>query len=40
MKLLEFADNFPDKASSKQKFKEYREHVGIVCPKCGNTEHY
>jgi len=33
-------EKFPDEASCKQKFKEYREQVGVVCPKCGNKEHY
>jgi len=31
---------FPDEASCKQKFKEYRDKVGVVCAKCGSTDHY
>ncbi|MDR3272537.1 MAG: transposase, partial [Flavobacteriaceae bacterium] len=40
MNLIDFIKEFPDEASCKAKFKEYREHVGVVCPKCGGTAHY
>ena len=40
MNLIEFATNYPDEESCKQKFKEYREHVGVCCSKCGNKNHY
>lgn len=40
MNLLEFTIAFPDEESCKQKFKEYREHIGVVCSKCGNKNHY
>ena len=40
MNLIEFANTFPDEESCKLKFKEYREHVGVVCPKCGGKDHY
>lgn len=40
MSLLNFIDQFPDEASCKQKFKEYRDHVGVVCAKCGGKDHY
>lgn len=40
MSLIDFISQFPDEESCKQKFKEYRDHVGVVCPKCGSTEHY
>ena len=40
MNLIEFSDHFPDEASCKAKFKELREQEGIVCRKCGHTEHY
>jgi hypothetical protein len=40
MNLLNFIESFPDEASCKSKFKEYREHVGVVCHKCGCKEHY
>jgi hypothetical protein len=40
MNLLNFVENFPDESSCKLKFKQYREQVGVVCPKCGCTAHY
>ena len=40
MNLLNFANSFPDEASCKAKFKEYRDKQGIVCPQCGSVEHY
>lgn len=40
MSLLDFIEKFPDEASCKQKFKEYRDAVGVVCAKCGGKEHY
>lgn len=40
MNLLNFIEEFPDEASCKAKFKEYREQVGVVCPKCGSKDHY
>ncbi len=40
MSLINFIEQFPDEASCKQKFKEYRDHVGVVCAKCGGKEHY
>ena len=40
MNLLNFIESFPDEASCKAKFKEYREHIGVVCPKCGSKAHY
>ena len=40
MSLIDFIKDFPDEASCKIKFKEYRDHVGVVCPKCGCNEHY
>ncbi|MDR0743952.1 MAG: IS1595 family transposase, partial [Tannerella sp.] len=35
MNLIEFIEAYPDEASCRAKFKEYRDHVGVVCPKCG-----
>jgi hypothetical protein len=35
MSLINFIEQFPDEASCKQKFKEYREQVGVTCAKCG-----
>ena len=40
MSLISFIEEFPDEASCKQKFKDYREHVGVVCAKCGGKDHY
>ena len=40
MTLIDFINEFPDDASCKVKFKEYRDHVGVVCPKCGCRDHY
>ena len=40
MNLLDFVASFPDEESCKQKFKEYRETVGVICSKCNHTEHY
>ena len=40
MRLIEFINSFPDEESCKEKFKEYRETVGIVCQRCQNREHY
>jgi len=40
MSLIDFIGQFPDEESCKQKFKEYREEVGVVCAKCGSTSHY
>ena len=40
MSLINFIEQFPDEASCKQKFKEYRDHVGVVCAKCGGKDHY
>ena len=40
MPLLEFIKEYPDEFSCKIKFKQYREQVGVVCPKCGGEAHY
>jgi hypothetical protein len=40
MNLIEFITQYPDEESCKQKFKEYREQVGVICSKCGGTSHY
>jgi len=40
MTLIDFIKEYPDEASCKFKFKQYREQVGVVCPKCGGEEHY
>ena len=33
MNIIEFIKEYPDEASCKAKFKQYREQVGVVCPK-------
>jgi Zn ribbon nucleic-acid-binding protein len=40
MNLIEFIEEYPDEANCRAKFKEYRDHVGVVCPKCGDKAHY
>jgi len=40
MNLLNFVAKYPNEASCKAKWKEYRDKQGIVCPKCGHEEHY
>lgn len=40
MNLLNFVSQFPDEASCRAKWKEYRDKQGVVCPKCGCAEHY
>lgn len=38
MNLLNFVEQFPDESSCKAVFKEYRDKVGVVCPKYGSKE--
>lgn len=40
MSIISFIEQFPDEESCKQKFKEYRDQVGVICSKCGSTDHY
>lgn len=40
MNLLNFVLQYPDEASCRKKFKEYRDRIGVVCPHCGSKEHY
>ena len=40
MTLIDFIKEYPDEESCKAKFKQYRDHVGVVCPKCGSADHY
>jgi hypothetical protein len=40
MNLINFINEFPDEASCRTRFKEYRDKEGVVCRKCGHTEHY
>lgn len=40
MKLIEFIDRYPDEQTCRARFKEYRDKLGVICPKCGCTTHY
>jgi predicted RNA-binding Zn-ribbon protein involved in translation (DUF1610 family) len=40
MTLIDFIKEYPDEDSCKAKFKQYREKVGVICPKCGGKDHY
>ncbi|NDV46198.1 IS1595 family transposase [Paludibacter sp. 221] len=40
MNLLNFVSQYPDEASCRTKFKEFRDKQGVVCPRCGGKEHY
>jgi hypothetical protein len=40
MNILNLTAQFPDEASCKARWKEYREQEREVCPYCGNKEHY
>jgi len=40
MNLIAFVEKFPDEASCKQEFKLMRDKEGVICRKCGGTEHY
>ena len=40
MNLLNFIREYPDELSCKEKFKSYRDELGIDCSKCGSTAHY
>jgi len=40
MKIYEFTAQFPDETSCKMHFKAVREQEGIICKRCGSTNHY
>lgn len=40
MNLIKFIDLFPDETACKLKFKAVRDQEGVVCRKCGSTDHY
>jgi len=40
MNLLNFSTLFPDEASCKAKWKEYRDKQGVICPRCHSEFHY
>ncbi len=40
MNIFNFTANFDSEESCRNHFKEERDKVGVVCKKCGHTEHY
>lgn len=40
MNILNFALKFPDEDACRQKFKELRDQIGVVCRHCNCKEHY
>ena len=40
MNLLQFIQEFPDENACRQKFKEERDKIGIVCKRCNCKDHY
>ena len=40
MTLIDFISKFPNEEHCKQKFKEFRDQVGVVCSKYDGTDHY
>lgn len=40
MRILDFYKEYPDEDSCRLKFKAIRDKEGVICKKCGCTEHY
>lgn len=40
MNLYEFTNRFPDEKSCISEFKRIRDELGVVCKRCGHSEHY
>jgi hypothetical protein len=40
MNLLNFVSQYPDDASCRIKFKEYRDQQGVICPHNGGISRY
>ena len=40
MYLLNFTDQYPDELNCKNKFNEYRDQQGAICPHCEGTAYY
>jgi len=38
--LIKFIESLPDESSCRIKFKEFRDEQGVICRKCGGTDHY
>jgi transposase-like protein len=39
MNIIKFNEHFPDEASCILHFKALRDQKGVICPKCGSSEH-
>ncbi|KAA6304756.1 hypothetical protein EZS27_043596, partial [termite gut metagenome] len=35
MNILKFNENLPDEVSCILQFKEQKDRMGVICPKCG-----
>ena len=40
MDIIEFMNNYQTESSCRQRYKELRDQVGVICKKCGCKEHY
>jgi hypothetical protein len=40
MNLIKFIQSFPDETSCRIRFKEFRDAHGVICRRCGSTDHY
>lgn len=40
MNLLKFISPYKDEKSCRDKFKTIRDKAGVVCEKCGSSDHY
>jgi hypothetical protein len=40
MNLIDFMEHYPDEQSCRDAFRSYRDREGVVCRKCGCTDHY
>ena len=40
MNILDFAINYPDEETCREKFKQQRDQMGVTCRRCNCKEHY
>ncbi|KAA6332971.1 hypothetical protein EZS27_018567, partial [termite gut metagenome] len=40
MNILKFNEHLPDEVSCILQFKEQKDRMGVICPKCGCKGHY
>lgn len=40
MNLIDFMEHYPDEQSCRAAFRSYRDREGVICRKCGCTDHY